>query len=58
MAMHPSSVGFGVTIMLHNSRVQSCNFLLVSIQTSFKGVRYYGTSLEAPMAKAHMMVLE
>jgi hypothetical protein len=56
MAMHPNGIGFGVTIVPHSLRVQSHGFLSTSIQTSFEGVRCYGTSLELAMAKAHMIV--
>jgi hypothetical protein len=56
--MHPNGIGFGVMVVLHNLRVQSHGFLSTNIQTLFKDVRCYGTSLEMDMAKACMMVLE
>jgi hypothetical protein len=43
MAMHPSGIGFGVTIVPYSSKVQSRGFLSTSIQTSLKGVRCYGS---------------
>ncbi len=56
--MHPSGIGFRMTVVPHSSKVQSRGFLSASIQISLKGVRCYGASLEMAMAKAHMMVLE
>jgi hypothetical protein len=58
MVMHPSGIGFGMMVVLLNSRVQNHGFLLASIPISFEGARCYGVFLEADMAKAHMMVLE
>jgi hypothetical protein len=58
MIMHPSGIGFGVMVVLLNSRVQNRGCLLTSIPISLECARCYGVFLEADMAKAHMMVLE
>jgi hypothetical protein len=58
MVMHPSGIGFGVMVMLFNSRIQNHGFLLASIPISLKGASCYGVFLEADTTKAHMMVLE
>ncbi len=57
MPTNPNGIGFGVTVVLLNSRVQSLGFLSTSIPISLEGARCYGASLEVDMAKACMMVL-
>jgi hypothetical protein len=58
MVMRPNGIGFGVMVVLLNSRVQNHCFLSASIPISLKGARCYGVFLDVDMAKAHMMGLQ
>jgi len=50
-------IGFGLMVVLHNSKILSLGFLWISIPTWQMAAKWFGISSTMVMERAHMMVL-